>query len=513
MTTRVGTWQWLLWHELRLMFRESRHYVSRARMLWTFLVLHLLVGLLTALFVWELSKHPIPANRVIDSPQVLIYFLLLIGFLFSSAIKSAVVVLFDGGDIELLLCSPVSSLTIFVVRLLRVAASSGFLLALVLLPAVNVAVCMGQFRLLAVYPVLASLLLTLAGGAMLLTLGLVRCFGAKIARQIAQITAVICGSILFIVIELPAMLNKALAHKVWMWIQHSMAPGGWLGDHSLLRYPLRAAWGQPLPFLICLGTAVIVTAGAIRYLGKYFSEGLLVAQSESGSRSKTSGTVSFTRSLGKNLLVKEWRLMYRDPFFISRLFRELLFMIPGTWILLFKWHHSAPVFYWLLGGVILLIVMTLTSGLAWLTVCGEDAPTLLGCAPVSSNHIKRYKVLAALLPAWLICLPIVIVLIHHNLYVGVSFGGTLILSSWSFAIINVWMPRLGNPREFGKRRRAIRPDGRRVVIGMGLLTGWGFTYYFLAQHSAWACLALAVAVGSVEGARRVSPRLERQLAY
>lgn len=513
MRVQVGTWQWLLWHELRMMFRESRQYVSRTRTLWTVLGLHLLVGLITVLLVLSLSKQPVPANRVIDSPQALIYFLLLIAFLFSSAIKSAVALLFDGGDIELLLCSPIPSRTIFIVRLLRVAVSSGLLLALFLLPAVNIAACMGHIRVLAVYPVLASLLLTLAGGAMLLTVGLVRCLGAKVARQAAQITAVLCGSILFILLELPNMLNKTQRHQVWGWVQHSIAPGGWLGDHSLLRYPLRAAWGQPLPLLVCVSVAAIMTLCVIRYLGKRFSEGLLTAQSEPGSLPKKSGSVRFNRSLGKNLLLKEWRLIYRDPFLISRLFRQILFMVPGTWIFLFKWHHNATVFYWMLGGVILFIVMTLVSELAWLTVCGEDAPALLGCAPVSSDHIKRFKVLAALLPVWLICLPIVIVLIHHNLYMGVSFGGTLMLSSWSFAAIHVWMPRLGNRREFGKRRRAVRPDGRRIVVGMCLLAGWAFTYYFLAQHSVWACLALVVAVGSGEVARRLAPRLERQLAY
>lgn len=511
MTNRVGTWPWLLRHELRLVLRNSPLVAGRGRLVWTLLGLQLVMGIGAAIAVWVLSRHPVPASRVINSPLALIYFLLLVGVLVSSAIKAAVVALFDGGDIELLLSSPVPSRTVFIVRLIRVAVSSGLLVAIFILPVVNVAVCMGHLRLLAAYPVLGALFLTAASVAMLMTLWMVRWLGAKKARLTAQVSAALCGGIIFIALELPTMLKKADAHKVWLWLQHSLTDGGWLGSASLLRYPIRAAWGNPLSLLVVTGVAVVATSGAVWYLGNRFNESVLSAQSELGSRAKTVRTVHFSRSLGLNLLVKEWRLIYRDPFLISRIFRQLLFMVPAVWIFLFKWHHSMPVFYWVLGGVVLFVMATLASELSWLTVCGEDAPVLLGCAPVSATYVNHYKSLAALLPVWLLGLPLAIVLARHNAYLGACFGGTFVLATWTMASLTVWMPWPGNRRDFGKRRRGVGPDLRRTFLGLGLFAGSALTYYFLAKQSAWAGLALAGTFCCAEVARRLGRRLQMQL--
>lgn len=514
MKAGVANWQWLLRHDLRLMARGSRLYINRARALWTLLTLQILIGLPAAAVVWILSKHPVPANKVVESPLALIYFMLLAGYLFSSAIKAAVITLFDQGDMELLLCSPISLRTVFVVRLLRIAASSGLLVAVFLLPAVNVAAAMGHPRLLATYPVFASLLLTAASGAMLLTIGLVRWLGARVARLVAQLAVVFFGTVIFIVLELPSMLNHADAHQVWHWLQQLLAADGLLGEQSLLRYPLRAAWGEPLPFLVVVGMAGFVTAGVIWLLSRPFSHGVLLVRSVTDNSHQKRPPVRFYDSLERNLLIKEWRLIYRDPYLIARIFRQIVFLIPAGWILLFKQGpHGEAVHYWMLGGFVLFMALSLTSSLAWLTVCGEDAPVLLASAPISPGRIKVCKLLAALLPIWLVSVLFVIVLWHHSAYMGGSFTLVLVLATSTTAAMTVWLPWPGSRRDFSRRGLGSRPDWCRAILGLFMTGAWGFTYYFLAKQSTWACLFTIAAIVSLELARRLGSKLEQRLAY
>lgn len=515
MKARVGGWYWLLCHDLRVMARESHQFVSKKRMLWTLLTLQLLIGSVTALVVWLLSKHPVPASRVIDAPMTLIYFLLLGGFVFSSAIKGAVISMFDGGDIELLLASPVPSRSVFVVRLLRVAAGCGFVPALILLPIANVAAAMGHPRLLAVYPALAALLLTWASLALLLTVQLVRWLGARKARLVAQLAAVFCGTGTFIALELPGMLSDPEQQRLVGWINQALAPQGWLGNDSLLRYPLRAAWGEPLPLLVVAGVAAGVTSLAIWLLGRQFSAGVLVAQSESPKkRRRSSASARFSASLARNVLVKEWRLIYRDPYLLSRILRQIIFLIPGVWIFLFKHgQHSPVVQAWLVGGTVLFLSVTLSASLSWLTVCGEDAPELLGSAPVASDNLKRYKVLAAVLPLWIPVAPVAAVLWHRYTYPGICFTATFLLATWSTALLNVWLPTPGNRREFGRRKRARQPGGWRGFFGLVMLLLWFTTYGLLAKQNAWAGLSGLGAIGCAGLAWYFGQTASRRLAY
>jgi ABC-2 type transport system permease protein len=110
-------------------------------------------------------------------------------FMLSSALKASVMALFERGDLDLLLSSPLSSRSIFTVRLLGVVMSGAALYLFLFGPLVHVGVALGQFGWIGVYVTIATTATLMACLGMLLTLALVRVLGARRTRVLAQVLA------------------------------------------------------------------------------------------------------------------------------------------------------------------------------------------------------------------------------------------------------------------------------------------------------------------------------------
>ena len=118
---KVGTWPWLLRHELRLQLRAVG-----VKRLW-------MVGLFGGL-IW-LALHAtawlllVGLDAVSLPPKVIIIFgaltWLIITLMFSQAIMLSVTALFDRGDFDLLLSSPLNPRTVFTVRGVGIEQTAG----------------------------------------------------------------------------------------------------------------------------------------------------------------------------------------------------------------------------------------------------------------------------------------------------------------------------------------------------------------------------------------------------
>ncbi|MFC6666544.1 hypothetical protein ACFP9V_15200 [Deinococcus radiopugnans] len=96
-------------------------------------------------------------------------------------------------------------------------------------------------------------------------------------------------------------------------------------------------------------------------------------------------------------LLKEWRLIGRDPELLSRTLLQLVYLLP----LLFSVTRGGGLRA--AGGTgVVLLTASLTAALAHLTLNAEDAPDLLVSAPRSPAALRRDKWLAAVLPTVLI---------------------------------------------------------------------------------------------------------------
>ncbi len=109
----------------------------------------------------------------------------------------------------------------------------------------------------------------------------------------------------------------------------------------------------------------------------------------------------FTASLTAALRRKEHRLLWRDPWLLSQMGLQALYTLPIAFIL------------WRNGGVtaepgvafaptLVVIAGQLSASLAWIALCGEDAPDFVATAPATRGEIERAKIAAIALPVGLV---------------------------------------------------------------------------------------------------------------
>ena len=151
--------------------------------------------------------------------------------------------------------------------------------------------------------------------------------------------------------------------------------------------------------LALLGAAIVATAPAFAY------DALAVAglADAPGSRGRT--RPFRRRSRGQALRVKEWRLLWRDPWLVSQSLMQVLYLVPPA-VLLWRDFGEGAERLVVLAPVLVMAAGQLAGGLAWLALSGEDAPDLVATAPVDPRVILRAKIEAVLAAVALPLLPL-----------------------------------------------------------------------------------------------------------
>jgi ABC-2 type transport system permease protein len=316
-------------------------------------------------------------------------------FMLSSAIKACVVVMFERSDLDLLLSSPLPSRSIFTVRLLGVCAGTAALYLFLLAPFAHAGLLQGQFRWLGIYPGVIALAVLCSCGAMLLTLGLVRMLGARRTRIVAQIVGALAGALLVIASQLHALSSRQTQDGIRDTVLGLVQVQN-VAD-SLLWLPARAMLGEPLPVLLLGALACSMFMLTTWRTHRFFARGLqLAASTSSFAAGKASSTARprFGRSLFRTVVIKEWRLIVRDPQLLSQVMLQILFLLP-LFFLIFK---RADVQVQAIGAGLALLCSSLTGALAWIALSAEDAPDLLLVSPASQRTVRRAKLAAAMMP-------------------------------------------------------------------------------------------------------------------
>ena len=161
----------------------------------------------------------------------------------SKAISEAVDALYQRGDLDLLLSSPLPMRRVLTTRLLAIAVVAGFLPILVIVPLVNGMVLHGQFAWAGAYPVLASLALTASAAGAGITFGLLAWIGPHWTRFGARALATLFGAVSFLSTQANFLVPAQMRHAVWQSLRPGEMPAG------LQWYPARAALGEKMPML------------------------------------------------------------------------------------------------------------------------------------------------------------------------------------------------------------------------------------------------------------------------
>lgn len=482
MTASPGSMFWLLRHELRLAWRGMG-----GKRVWVLIVTGGVLWTFIHITAWLVLKG-MATRGVTEFPPIAIaiggsLFWLFASIMVSQTVAHAVAALFDRGDLDLLLASPLSSRTIFAMRGLGIAVGACFVPSLLMLPFAHAGLIVGRPGMLGIYPVIVALALASAALGMALTMSLVRLFGARRAKTIAQIAAAMIGAGFFLLSQAQNMLPASQRDALVKWAAHEMKAGGWFSPDSALWWPVKAMLGETLPLLLVFAFGVGIFWMVVNVTHRRFVTG--TQESTGGGRTQKThsiGPVKFHSGFVRVLLVKEWKLLIRDPQIISQTLLQVLYLIP----LLFIGFRSERAAVMLVPAFVMIASM-LAGNLAWLTIAAEDAPELIGTAPAPLARTRWIKATAAILPGLAILLPLALWWLTRDptaaLVLLICCGGGMA----SAAICHIWNPRKGNRREMKARYRESKLTNILETLGT---FGWAGVAFCLSGFFWWLPVAL-----------------------
>lgn len=303
-----GSALWLLRHDLRLARRDLRRAGRiRLRVLWTVLLL----AAIALHFLGWLMADEIAALRWQRGSETVLdgSFVLAVTFavFLSKAITDATDALYQRGDLDLLLSSPIPMRRVLTTRLVAIAINAGFMPMLLMLPLVNGMAIAGVFTWIGLYPALISMALLAATIGAGLTFGMLALLGPRGTRLVARALATVLGAATFLAIQAKAVLSNDLRAALF----DAMAPGQ---DPSGPQWwPVQAALGQTGPMLIMVAFALVLLAAVSAALGQAYGAGVM------GTLALPRGTAGgevrqhFGAGRLRALLGKEQRLLLRHP--------------------------------------------------------------------------------------------------------------------------------------------------------------------------------------------------------
>jgi ABC-2 type transport system permease protein len=468
---RPGSTSWLLRHELRLFWyttiaagkpgaprRPNWRVLGGGLLTW--------VGLHVAVFFLLREIGPgtgaLPHQFVVAASAMLLTTFL---FMLSSALKASVETLFERGDMDLLLSSPLPSRSIFGVKLAGMAVGVAGRYLFFLAPVVHMGLLLGQLRWMAIYPVLGALAVLAASSAMLLTLVLVRLLGARRTRVVAQVLGALAGAFLFLLSQAGTFVSQESGPAPSA-IARVTAAAQSLDPHSPLLLPARAALGEAGPVAVIAGIGLLAALLTVRLTHRFFVRGLQqAASSESSSRRTGPVRYRFERSLVALIIVKEWRLVRRDPHLISQVMLQLLYLLPLCLLVFRKDTLQLPA----IAGGLTMLCGSLSASLSWIILLAEDAPDLLQTSPARSRTVRMAKLAAAVIPVVaLVVAPLLWLGVRAPL-AGAVTAVTVCGAVLSTALVNLWTGRPTPRGEFMKRGKRSIPT---ILLELCGLLSW-----------------------------------------
>ena len=134
---------------------------------------------------------------------------------------------------------------------------------------------------------------------------------------------------------------------------------------------------------------------------------------------------------------KERKLIARDPWLLSQILLQVIYVLPISIVL------------WRSGGVtgsvevavapsIVVIAAQLSGSLAWVTISGEDAPEFLASAPVTRKAVDIHKLGAIALPIGLFLALPTLALAYFSPRGAIIAAGFAAGAGASTAMLNFW---------------------------------------------------------------------------
>ena len=377
----------------------------------------------------------------------------------AQAMVSAMRMLYARADFELIFAAPVSPTVVLGSRALAIAFEGAATAALVLLPIANIASLLDQPAWLAIYPWLIAAALSCAGVGLVIAMGFFVALGPRRARLYLQVTATLIGASFVLAAQAFSVLPAATRNMISAAI-FDPPPGSWLDHRGALWLPVRAAIGDPVALLVWLSCGLVAILAAVGFCGSTVLTTVANAAGGSLNEDETNcQTRPFRGGVAFSLRRKERKLIARDPWLLSQVLLQVIYVLPISIVL------------WRRGGVtgsvevavapsIVVIAAQLSGSLAWVMISGEDAPEFLASAPVTRNALDRYKLGAIALPIGLFLALPTLALAYFSARGAIIAAGFAAGAGASTALLNFW--RQGP----AKRNMVLRRHSQSRLVAM-----------------------------------------------
>ena len=503
-TLPPGSVAWLLAAEVRLGLRG----MAGKRGADTSRIVLVLLGLVAAAGVlfggvslgflasrWPLPVTPLSA-LIVDAACVVLFTLML-----SQTINLAVQALYERGDLDLLLSSPLRPRVVLTVRALAITVVASILYIGLVTPFIITASVLGRPEWLSLFVVLIALALIATSLGILLTMALFALIGPRKTRVVAQVLAAVVGGLMFALSQVYNLTrHEDGGSSGVVGFMLSLTDSPLLAVDSLLAWPVRALTASPAPLIGIAATGLILFVAVVRILGPRFASDAATAVGEKSTPAKTKGADgAFAEGLSHAMVRKELRLLSRDPQLISQVLIRLMYLAPLGFVLFRNAHAGTASTFG--GAGIVFLAGQLAGSFAWIAISAEDSPDLLRSAPIDRGLADRSKLIAALIPTFSLTALAIAGFAFLAPLSAIVVAIACVCSAVSSGLIQVWRQKPGTRKTFNQRQRGSILVNLVEFVVQG---GWAASTALALAGQVWA-LAPAVLAVFVTLAMQQSP--------
>lgn len=504
---RAGTIAWIAWHESRLAWRDLLWMMTAGRrrrgrtvalgFIVYLLFMHGFAALMLASYDLGASNSDKRMLVTLMATLVLSWSLML-----SQAMEAVTRAFYSRADCDLVLSSPLSAGRFFAVRIAAMVQSVLLMALAVAAPFVDVAVWRGGARWLGAYIVILVLAALAVSVAVAFTAALFRSIGPKRTRLVAQILAAVVGAGFVIGLQIAAIQSYHTISR-FMVLQSDLVIDAAPAASSLLWWPARATLGAPVALIAMLGLGTTVFGATVCFFAPRFAGYVLAAASVSHvpHREGRKSAAFSNRSVAAALRRKEWTLLWRDPWLVSQTLMQLLYLAPPAFLLWGAFGQASTASI-LVVPVLIMGAGQLAGALAWLAICGEDAPDLIASAPVPSARALRSKIEAVMIAIAFVFGPFIIALSATAPLCALVACLGAALGAASATSIQIWFRTQAKRSHFRRRQTSSRIATYAEALSSCSWAGTGA----LAAAGSWLALGGGViALAILGGTLMISP--------
>jgi ABC-2 type transport system permease protein len=319
----------------------------------------------------------------------------------------------------------------------------------------------------------------------------------------AQIAAAVIGGLFVIGLQVAALFSTGtLSQFAFLRSDTVLAHAPEVA--SLFWWPARGALGDVPAMLSVVVVSLVLFVMTTALYAPRFARFVIAASGVSrGDVVRQRARAFAVQTPAAALRRKERTLLVRDPWLLSQSLMQLLYLLPPALMLWHSYGDDAGV------GVVLVPVLVMSAGqlaggLAWLTLCGEDAPDLVLTAPVPERLLLRAKIEAVMQCIAVVFLPFVVALIALSPGVAAAAAFGIAASAASATAIQFWFRAQAKRSQFRRRHTSSRIATLSEAFAS---IAWAGTAA-IAAAGGWAAAVLALipigilfTVKSMAGAR------------